>query len=74
MIRCQTCKKTIGNLYVPYWNAIKKLYERKDLSNDEMEKEKMKIVRNLGLGPEDYHCVVNLITTVDTSTVIKKTI
>lgn len=70
-ICCPTCNSLIGNRIIPYEEGLKKICDNPNLTNEQMDIEKMKLIDSLHISPHRYCCRMRIMTYRDLVYIVK---
>ena len=66
--RCPTCGKSLSQYVIPYEEELSKICDNPSLSKLEKDKEKSKLINNLGF--KRYCCKMRMLTFIDSINII----
>lgn len=70
-IKCPTCNRIIADKCLMYEEGLKKIENNKNLSDEEKQSEKMKLINSLKIPVDRYCCKMRLMTYRDLIKIVK---
>lgn len=70
-IVCPTCNRLLADKMIVYEEGLKKITDNPELSNEEKETEKIKLIDSLHIPKDRYCCRMRLMTYRDLVTIVK---
>lgn len=70
-ICCPTCNALIGNRIIPYEEGLKKICDNPNLTNEQKDEEKIKLMDSLKIPRDRYCCRMRILTYRDLVTIVK---
>lgn len=70
-IVCPTCNRLIADKIIPYENGLKKICDAPNLTAQQKDTEKMKLIDSLKIPKDRYCCRMRLMTYRDLTLIVK---
>lgn len=70
-IICPTCNRMLGDKIIPYEEGLKKICDNPNLTRQQQDDEKLKLVDSLKIPKDRYCCRMRLITYKDLTLIVK---